>query len=100
MSATRNRSTRFRSVSARSVRASIRKSREPIRNELQRDPWKRQSQMVRVLIVDDSAMMRELLSQILSSDPDISVVGVASDPIVAREMIKALSPDVLTLDIE
>ena len=55
---------------------------------------------INVLIVDDSALMRQMLSEILSSDPDIRVVGVASDPIVARQRIKALSPDVLTLDIE
>ncbi len=55
---------------------------------------------VRVLIVDDSALMRRLLSQILSSDPDVEVVGVASDPIVAQEKIKVRHPDVMTLDIE
>lgn len=55
---------------------------------------------VRVLVVDDSALMRHVLSKILSSDPEIDVVGVASDPFVAREKIKALHPDVLTLDVE
>ncbi|GGH10947.1 protein-glutamate methylesterase/protein-glutamine glutaminase [Silvibacterium dinghuense] len=54
----------------------------------------------KVLIVDDSALMRQILTQILSSDPDIEVIGVASDPYVAREKIKALHPDVLTLDVE
>ena len=54
----------------------------------------------RVLIVDDSAFVRQVLSEILSSDPAIIVVGAAPDPIVAREMIKALNPDVVTLDIE
>ena len=54
----------------------------------------------RVLIVDDSAVMRQLLTEILSRDPDLEVVGVAADPIVARDKIKALSPDVLTLDVE
>lgn len=54
----------------------------------------------KVLIVDDSALMRQLLTQIISSDPDLEVVGTAGDPIVAREKIKALNPDVLTLDIE
>ena len=54
----------------------------------------------RVLIVDDSALMRQMLSTILSSDPDIEVVGTAPDPLVAREKIKALNPDVLTLDVE
>ena len=55
---------------------------------------------VRVLIVDDSALMRQLLSNMLSADPEIEVVGTAPDPHVARERIKALNPDVLTLDIE
>ena len=54
----------------------------------------------KVLIVDDSALMRQLLTQILASDPEIEVVGTASDPYVAREKIKSLNPDVLTLDIE
>jgi two-component system chemotaxis response regulator CheB len=55
---------------------------------------------VRVLVVDDSAVMRQLLSTLLSSDPEIEVVGTASDPYVARERIKALNPDVVTLDVE
>ena len=55
---------------------------------------------VRVLIVDDSTVMRQLLSTVLSADPEIEVVGEAPDPLVARERIKALNPDVLTLDIE
>jgi two-component system chemotaxis response regulator CheB len=55
---------------------------------------------VRVLIVDDSALIRELLTELLRSDPDIEVAGTASDPYVARERIKALNPDVVTLDIE
>jgi two-component system chemotaxis response regulator CheB len=55
---------------------------------------------VRVLIVDDSAVIRELLSSVLSADPGIEVVGTASDPFVAREQIKALNPDVVTLDVE
>ncbi len=54
----------------------------------------------RVLIVDDSALVRELLTGILSADPEIEVVGVAPDPLIAREKIKALTPDVLTLDVE
>jgi two-component system chemotaxis response regulator CheB len=54
----------------------------------------------KVLIVDDSALMRQLLTQILSSDPALEVVGTAGDPYVARDKIKALNPDVLTLDIE
>lgn len=54
----------------------------------------------RVLIVDDSAVVRQLLSEILAADPEIEVVGTASDPYVAREKIKLLKPDVLTLDVE
>jgi len=55
---------------------------------------------VRVLIVDDSAVMRQLLSTLLSADPEIEVVGTAPDPHVARERIKSLNPDVITLDVE
>ena len=55
---------------------------------------------IRALIVDDSALVRQLLKEILSADPQIEVVGAASDPYKAREMIKALNPDVLTLDVE
>lgn len=55
---------------------------------------------VRVLVVDDSAVMRQYLSSLLSEDPEIEVVGTAPDPHVARERIKALNPDVVTLDVE
>ena len=55
---------------------------------------------VRVLVVDDSALVRQVLSEILSQDPGIEVVGTASDPLIAREKIKQLEPDVLTLDVE
>jgi len=55
---------------------------------------------IRVLVVDDSAVMRHLLTEILNSDPGIEVVGTAPDPYVAREKIKLLNPDVLTLDVE
>src|ERR1700730_5947732 len=55
---------------------------------------------VRVLIVDDSALMRQLISNLLSEDSEIGVVGTAPDPYVARERIKALNPDVVTLDVE
>jgi two-component system chemotaxis response regulator CheB len=55
---------------------------------------------VRVLVVDDSAAMRAVLNRILSADPDIEVVGMAPEPNTAREMIKELDPDVITLDIE
>lgn len=54
----------------------------------------------RVLIVDDSALVRQMLGQMLASDPAITVVGAAPDPLIAREMIKSLNPDVITLDIE
>ena len=54
----------------------------------------------RVLIVDDSATMRALIANVLDSAPDIEVVGEVSDPFEAREAIKALDPDVLTLDVE
>ena len=55
---------------------------------------------IRVLIVDDSAVVRKLLGDALAGEPDIEVVGTAPDPYVARDKILALSPDVLTLDIE
>jgi len=55
---------------------------------------------IRVLIVDDSALVRQLLTELLTADPEIEVVGVAPDPMVAREKIKQLHPDVLTLDVE
>ena len=55
---------------------------------------------IRVLIVDDSAVMREILGDIICHEPDMEVVGYADDPLIAREKIKALNPDVITLDIE
>ncbi len=55
---------------------------------------------IKVLVVDDSALMRALLTEIINGAPDLKVVGTAPDPIAAREMIKALNPDVLTLDVE
>lgn len=55
---------------------------------------------VRVLVVDDSATMRGLIINVLSQTPGIEVVGQAGDPLEAREAIKALNPDVITLDIE
>lgn len=56
--------------------------------------------MIKVLIVDDSALVRTMLTEILQSSRQIEVVGAAQDPLEAREMIKRLKPDVLTLDIE
>jgi two-component system, chemotaxis family, protein-glutamate methylesterase/glutaminase len=55
---------------------------------------------IRVLIVDDSALVRKLLTELLGSAPDIEVVGAAPDAFTARDKIKALNPDVLTLDVE
>src|SRR5262245_7354616 len=54
----------------------------------------------RILIVDDSAIVRKMLSDALTADPDIDVVGLASDPFIARDLIVQREPDVLTLDIE
>ncbi|AKU20378.1 chemotaxis response regulator protein-glutamate methylesterase [Massilia sp. MB5] len=54
----------------------------------------------KVLIVDDSALIRSVMTEIINSQPDMEVVGVAPDPLVARELIKQTNPDVLTLDVE
>lgn len=55
---------------------------------------------IKVLIVDDSAVVRTLLSSILSSDPEIEVIGTAPDPFVARDKIVKFKPNVITLDVE
>jgi two-component system, chemotaxis family, protein-glutamate methylesterase/glutaminase len=55
---------------------------------------------IRVLIVDDSAIVRRILSDCLAAEPDIEVAGTAPDAIIARDKIRALNPDVVTLDIE
>jgi len=55
---------------------------------------------IRVLVVDDSAIVRRVLSERLNAEPDIEVVGTAPDPFVARDKLLALKPDVLTLDVE
>jgi two-component system chemotaxis response regulator CheB len=55
---------------------------------------------IKVLVVDDSALIRKLLTEIINSQPDMQAVGAAPDPLVAREMIRELNPDVLTLDVE
>ncbi|WP_127144212.1 protein-glutamate methylesterase/protein-glutamine glutaminase [Pelagibacterium montanilacus] len=56
--------------------------------------------MIKVVVVDDSALMRRVLTTLIEEDGDIAVVGVARDPLEARETIKAHDPDVVTLDIE
>jgi len=58
------------------------------------------NKIIKVLIVDDSALMRQLLTEILSADRELEVVGAAPDPFIARDLIKTLNPDVLTLDVE
>ncbi len=56
--------------------------------------------MIRVVVVDDSALVRSLLAEIINRQPDMECVGTANDPLIAREMIRELNPDVITLDIE
>lgn len=63
-------------------------------------PGSRHAAPVRLLIVDDSVTLRRLLCQVLGADPRIRIVGEASDPYEARERIRALRPDVMTLDVE
>lgn len=55
---------------------------------------------IRVLVIDDSALVRSLLQQIIQQQPDMECVGVAADPLIAREQIRTLNPDVITLDVE
>ena len=55
---------------------------------------------IRVVVVDDSALVRSLLAEIINKQPDMACVGAANDPLIAREMIRDLDPDVITLDIE
>ena len=55
---------------------------------------------IKVLVIDDSALVRQILVEILKAARDIEVVGTASDPYMARERIKETNPDVLTLDVE
>jgi two-component system chemotaxis response regulator CheB len=54
----------------------------------------------RVVVVDDSALVRGLLAEIIGREPDMTCIGAAADPLVAREMIRNLNPDVITLDVE
>ena len=55
---------------------------------------------IKVLVVDDSALVRQTLCDILNSDPEIEVVGTAADPYIAAERLKTVVPDVITLDVE
>ena len=55
---------------------------------------------IKVLVIDDSALIRNILKEIINEQTDMMVVGAAPDPLIAREMIRTLNPDVLTLDIE
>lgn len=55
---------------------------------------------IRVVVVDDSALVRSLVSEIINREKDMECVGTANDPLIAREMIRELNPDVITLDIE
>jgi len=55
---------------------------------------------IKVLIVDDSSVIRRIVKEVLADQPDIEVIGDAKDPFVARELIKKLNPDVITLDVE
>jgi len=61
---------------------------------------KADSMKTKVLIVDDSALIRGVMKEIINSQPDMEVVGAAPDPLVARDLIKQTNPDVLTLDVE
>lgn len=55
---------------------------------------------IRVLSVDDSALMRKIMSEVVNGQSDMEMVATAPDPLVARDLIKQLNPDVLTLDVE
>lgn len=55
---------------------------------------------IKVLVVDDSALIRRLMTEMINAQPDMTVVGAVADPYAAREMIKTVAPDVLTLDVE
>lgn len=58
------------------------------------------SRKIRVIVVDDSALVRSLLSEIINRQKDMECIGTANDPLIAREMIRELNPDVITLDVE
>ncbi|MFL6692038.1 MAG: chemotaxis response regulator protein-glutamate methylesterase [Ramlibacter sp.] len=56
--------------------------------------------MIKVLVIDDSAVMRRFLAAVVASQPDMELMGVASDPVVATERVRRTPPDVITLDVE
>src|SRR3990167_3155498 len=58
------------------------------------------NKIISVVVVDDSALVRSLLTEIINRQPDMRCIGAASDPLAAREMIRELNPDVLTLYVE
>jgi two-component system chemotaxis response regulator CheB len=58
------------------------------------------SKKIRVIVVDDSALVRSLLAEIINRQSDMECIGTANDPLIAREMIRELNPDVITLDVE
>ena len=58
------------------------------------------SAKIRLLIIDDSVLIRKMLKEVFDSTADIEVIGMAADPFIARDKIKQLNPDVLTLDVE
>ena len=58
------------------------------------------SKKIRVIVVDDSALVRSLLAEIINRQPDMECIGTANDPLIAREMIREMNPDVITLDVE
>ena len=58
------------------------------------------SRKIRVIVVDDSALVRSLLAEIINRQPDMECIGSANDPLIAREMIRETNPDVITLDVE
>src|ERR1019366_1805463 len=97
----RPRGGRGGSVRRRRDRERPRAAAQPVlRDSRVRSPAERWMTKIRVLVADDSALMRQLLTTILSSDPEIEVVGAAADAIGAWEQIQRLRPDVLTLDVE
>jgi two-component system chemotaxis response regulator CheB len=59
-----------------------------------------ENRKIKVLVIDDSALIRSVMKEIIDREKDMMCVGSAPDPLVAREMIKSLNPDVLTLDVE